>query len=245
MLGLENFINDFKTMEKYSKLWFIFATLSTFLITFYVEYTNVGTLTTHSIIGLISALANIMCVILVAQGKISNYFFGLIGVVLYAYVSYTNRYYGDFMLNAFYYFPMQFIGYYIWKKSEVTYNDSTVESKYLTTVQRIKGSILCCFAIFCYGMFLTYKNGNLPFLDSTSTVLSVVAMYLMAKRYAEQWILWIIVNIVTIYMWATVFVSSGTEIATFIQWLIFLVNSIIGLVSWIKRHNNVTTVKRV
>lgn len=237
-LGFRNIISDFKGLDRNAKLWFVFASLSTLFISLYVEYMSNKNLTTYSIIGIISALSNIMCVIMVANGKISNYFYGLIGVVLYAYVAYTNRYFGDFMLNAFYYFPMQFYGYYLWKKSESVVDD-VVESKFLTPFQRIKGALYCCLAILIYGMFLAYKNGRLPFIDSTSTVLSIVAMYLMAKKYAEQWVLWIFINIVTIYMWASVFASSGTEIATFIQWIIFLLNSVYGLISWIKRHNYV------
>lgn len=237
-LGFRNIISDFIGLDRNAKVWFIFASLSTLFISLYVECMSNETLTTYSIIGIISALSNIMCVIMVANGKISNYFYGLIGVVLYAYVSYTNRYFGDFMLNAFYYFPMQFYGYYLWKKSENVVDD-VVESKFLTTFQRIKGILCCCVAIFLYGMFLSYRNGRLPFIDATSTVLSIVAMYLMAKKYAEQWVLWIFINIVTIYMWASVFASSGTEIATFIQWIIFLLNSVYGLISWIKRHNKI------
>lgn len=240
-LGFRNIISDFIGLDRNAKIWFVFASLTTLFISLYVECMSNDTLTIYSIIGIISALSNIMCVIMVANGKISNYFYGLIGVVLYAYVSYTNRYFGDFMLNAFYYFPMQFYGYYLWKKSENIVDD-VVESKFLTTFQRIKGILYCCVAIFLYGMFLSYRNGRLPFIDATSTVLSIVAMYLMAKKYAEQWVLWIFINIVTIYMWASIFASSGTEIATFIQWIIFLLNSVYGLISWIKRHNKVECV---
>ncbi|MDO4626116.1 MAG: nicotinamide riboside transporter PnuC, partial [Pasteurellaceae bacterium] len=49
----------------------------------------------------LAAIAEILCVVFVGKGKISNYFFGLISVSLYAYISYTFQLYGEMMLNLF------------------------------------------------------------------------------------------------------------------------------------------------
>lgn len=226
ILGINKIKDDFYGLDLFGKIWIGIAFFGTLFISLYMG---------DSWIGIVSALTNILCVIMVANGKISNYFWGLIGVVAYAYVAFSNKYYGDFMLNAFYYFPMQFIGWYMWKKGGNT--SETVESKFLTGKQRATVFLICFFAIYGYGLFLEGVGGSLPYIDATSTILSITAMYLMAKQYMEQWVLWVVVNIVTIYMWLQVFLSNGNEIATLIQWIIFLINSLYGLYSWIKRHN--------
>ncbi len=70
----------------------------------------------------VSSLTGILCVIFVGKGKISNYFFGLVSVSLYAYVSYTFKLYGEMMLNLLVYVPVQFIGFYMWRQHMTTKN---------------------------------------------------------------------------------------------------------------------------
>ena len=64
------------------------------------------------LIGSITSVAGVLCVVLVAKGNIWNYLFGLINVSMYAYVSFKATAFGDAALNALYYLPMQFIGYF-------------------------------------------------------------------------------------------------------------------------------------
>lgn len=227
ILGINKIKDDFLGLDLFGKLWIILASFGTLFISLYMK---------DSCIGILSAITNILCVILVANGKVSNYFWGLIGVIAYSYVAFSNKYFGDFMLNAFYYFPMQFIGWYMWNKNN---KQETVESKFLTNRQRLLLITIVYILITMYGFFLEKIGGNLPYIDATSTILSIIAMYLMAKQYMEQWILWVVVNIVTIYMWLQIFISNGNEIATLIQWIIFLINSLYGLYSWIKRHHKI------
>ena len=71
---------------------------------------------TLDVIGSLAGITGVLCVVLVAKGSIWNYLFGLVNVSLYAYISYKASLYGDAVLNAFYYVPMQFIGYWQWRK---------------------------------------------------------------------------------------------------------------------------------
>ena len=67
-------------------------------------------------VGSIAAIAGVLCVVLVAKGSIWKYLFGLVNVTMYAYISYKTSVYGDAALNALYYLPMQFIGWWQWRK---------------------------------------------------------------------------------------------------------------------------------
>ena len=67
---------------------------------------------TLDVVGSVASVAGVLCVVLVAKGSIWNYLFGIVNVSLYALISYKADLYGDAALNALYYVPMQFIGWW-------------------------------------------------------------------------------------------------------------------------------------
>lgn len=216
-------IDDFKGWSIFEYLWLAVATTIITCLSLYWGDTPLA---------ILSAISNVVCVILVTKGKISNYVWGLLGVVLYAYISYTNRLYGDTMLNALYYAPMQFIGFFMWKRNMES-NSTKVESKKLAanTFMAIILVSGCC--VYWYIIFLTKLGGQVPLLDASSTVLSIVAMMLMAGQYREQWLFWITVNIVSIMMWAN---ADTTNISALLMWIVFLMNSLLGYYNWSKNN---------
>jgi nicotinamide mononucleotide transporter len=192
-----------------------------------------------STISIISALANVVCVILVAQGKLSNYIWGTVGVITYAYLAYTWGYYGETFLNAMYYLPMQFIGFYFWYKNEGNVDNTVSNSviiSHIGTKAKMFGVALIPVLIGIASYVLFLLGGKLVVLDATTTVLSIVAMILMAMRLKEQWYLWIVVNVISIYMWFDAFMNGNSDgIATLLMWAVFLLNAIYGLYKWSKR----------
>lgn len=189
-----------------------------------------------SIIGIIAAVSGVVYVILTGKGKPSGYIFGVVNVLLYAYISLGARYYGEVMLNIIYYLPMNFVGWFVWRKNM---DDATGEVKKKRLSQRsallIFGGTLV--AIFLYGEVLKYLGGNMAYMDSMSTVISVVAQILCVKRYIEQWILWIVVDIVTVVMWIFAFFNGGESVATLIMWSLYTVNGFIIYFRWNKDLN--------
>ena len=72
-------------------------------------------------------------------------------------------------------------------------------------------------------------------IDSVAVVVSIFAQILMTLRYAEQWIMWIVVNVLTIALWViTLTYSGGGDWAIFVMWCAYLVNSTYGWVNWRK-----------
>lgn len=185
----------------------------------------------------IATISGVLCVVLVAKGHISNYLFGLIQVSLYTYLSWGVGYWGEVALNGLYYVPMQFIGFFMWRKRIREGSKTRVKAKNLTRQQRIWLFVACVILITAGGLLLKYYNDPAPFLDSTTTFLSIVAMYLMVKTYSEQWYLWITVNVATIIMWGMAFIRDGQEAGHLIiasMWCVYLLNSIHGLIGWKK-----------
>lgn len=225
--------------KRYFSDWDLYEKIWLFLFTFIIL--GLSIYWKDSFIGLVASLTGIWCVVLIAKGKIANYYFGIINVIAYAYVAFNQQYYGEVMLNMFYFFPMQFAGIYLWKKKQVSKNNKDIKVVYMTNKQRLLWSFVIITATILYGFILKKLGGNLPFIDSSSTVMSVIAMILMVFVFVEQWILWILVDIVSIIMWFIAMINGGKEVAVLVMWIAFLVNAIYGLYNWIQLEKKLKT----
>ncbi len=200
-------------------------------------------LTGHlDLIGSIAGIAGVLCVVLVAKGSIWNYLFGIINVSMYAYISYKAALYGDAALNALYYVPMQFIGFWQWRKRGAAVSEAEagggsvqVKARRFTWTQRAVLAVSCAAAVVAGGFILKHLGDPQPFKDSTTTVLSIVAQALMALAFMEQWALWIITNVVSVAMWCICVVRGEAHAGVMvIMWVFYLMNSINGLRVWLK-----------
>ena len=194
------------------------------------------------IVGSVASVAGVLCVVLVAKGSIWNYLFGIVNVSLYAYISYKAALYGDAALNAFYYVPMQFIGWWQWRRRGAAVSEAEaagrgvqVRARRFSWRQRAVLAAGCMAAVVAGGFLLRYFGDPQPFKDSTTTVLSIVAQALMALAFMEQWVLWIITNVVSVVMW-TICVTRGEAHAAVmvIMWSFYLLNSINGFRVWLR-----------
>lgn len=230
----KNTIMNNKVLSLYD--WFLIAGV---IVSNVVYSVLTGTM---DVLGSLAAITGVLCVVLVAKGSIWNYLFGLVNVSLYAYISYKASLYGDAALNALYYLPMQFVGWWQWRRrgaamssAEAGDGNVQVKARRFTWIQRSVLFLGCTVAVIAVGYLLEYFNDPQPFKDSTTTVLSIVAQALMALAFMEQWILWIITNIVSVVMWC-VCVSRGEAHAgvMVIMWAFYLLNSINGLRVWMR-----------
>lgn len=186
-----------------------------------------------TIIGIISATTGVACVVCTGKGKLSAYVFGIVNTLLYAIIAYQARYYGEVMLNVIYYFPLQFYGIYVWSK-HMNADTHEVNKRQMKYRGKILLLLLVAFATMLYGYVLQGMGGKMPYVDALSTVVSVVAMMVSIKMYAEQWLLWIVVDVVTVIMWTIAFLQGNDSISTLIMWIIYLGNAIIMYFKWVK-----------
>ena len=194
------------------------------------------------IVGSIAGIAGVLCVVLVAKGNIWNYLFGIVNVSMYAYISFKASLYGDAALNALYYVPMQFIGWCQWRKRGAAMTEAKsggrgvqVKARCFTDHQRILLALGSATAVVVCGYVLKYFGDPQPFKDSATTVLSVIAQALMALAFMEQWVLWIITNIISVAMWSICVARGEAHAAVMvIMWVFYLLNSLNGFRVWLK-----------
>ncbi|MBU5471146.1 nicotinamide riboside transporter PnuC [Falcatimonas sp. MSJ-15] len=210
--------------KKWEVIWLIFANLIILGVSAYLG---------DNALGIITSMTGVTCVILVGKGKMSNYIFGTVNVLLYALTAWKARYYGDVMLNLLYYFPTNIIGWFVWMR-HVDKESNEVYKERMTVKQDIIVTLISIIGIFAYSYILKLLGGNLPLVDSMSTVLSIVAQILMIKRYTEQWIVWIVVDVVSVIMWIAALFGEGQSIAVLMMWAVYLANAIIMFVKWYK-----------
>ena len=222
---------EFSGWKKWQIIWLIFANAIIIGVSKYLGDTAIG---------ILASMTGVTCVILCGMGKVSNYFFGTINVLLYAFVAWNAKYYGDVMLNLLYYFPTNIIGWVAWTK-HIDKEKNEVYKKRMTWKQDFVLAVISVFGVLAYSYILKLLGGNLPIVDSMSTVFSVIAQILMIKRFMEQWVIWIIVDVVSVIMWIAAFFNGGESVAVLIMWSVFLVNAVIMFVKWRKESKSDVT----
>ncbi|HCT94951.1 MAG: hypothetical protein A2X19_10280 [Bacteroidetes bacterium GWE2_39_28] len=191
------------------------------------------------VVGSLAGVTGVICVVLVARGNILNYIFGVVNVSLYAFISYKAGLYGDAALNALYYFPMQFIGWYSWIKRREEAESVTVVARRMVTRERVYLALTSILLTALVAWILYLFNDPQPVKDSATSVLSVIAMFLMVRRFMEQWTLWVAVNIISIVMWSIALIKGESHSALMvIMWVFYLANSINGWVTWVRLSKN-------
>lgn len=222
-MKIKEFIkNELSGWNKFELLWLFVACAIITGLSIYWKDTAMG---------IISATTGVACVVLTGKGKLSAYVFGLVNCLLYAIIAYKAKLYGETMLNALYYIPMQFVGFYIWNK-HMNKENHEVKKIHMKNKNRILWALAMILGTVIYGFILKALGDAMPFVDSFTTVSSVIAMIVSVKMYAEQWWIWILVDVFSVYMWWCNFVAGSDNLATLLMWVVYLVNAIIMCVKW-------------
>lgn len=226
---MKNFIkNELSGWKKWEVSWLVIACAIITGLSIYWQDT---------LMGIISSTTGVACVVCTGKGKLSAYLFGLVNSVLYAIISFNAHLYGETMLNAIYYVPMQFVGFYVWNK-HMNSETKEVEKRHMDMKGRLLLLIVMIAATYVYGLFLRSIGDAMPFVDSFTTVSSVIAMIISVKMFAEQWWIWVAVDVFSVYMWWCNFKTGGDNMATLLMWTVYLGNAIIMLVKWEKESHS-------
>lgn len=190
-----------------------------------------------SIAAVISAIFGILYTTLAGKGKISCYFFGLIGTSFYSYLSLKNALYGNLLLYSGYYLPMQVFGIFTWKKHLKSSTKEIVKTS-LGIKHALRLLVLTCIVCVVFILVLVYFKDSSPIFDGITTVLSIVGMYLTVRRCIEQWIVWMIVNGLSSLMWLNLIIHGAKAYSTLVMWLVYLVLAVYFFYVWKKEMYN-------
>lgn len=190
-----------------------------------------------SIPALISAICGITYTFLAGKGLPTCYLFGVCGSSFYSLISFQNALWGNLILYACYYIPMQIIGYFRWnknlKENKKEIIKITLPKKEMTILILIL--MIISSAVYC---LLVIHNDKNPLLDSITTVFSIGGMYLTVRRAIEQWIFWMGVNLLSLIMWINIASTSEIKVySTIVMWTVYLFLAIYFYIEWRKELN--------
>ena len=166
------------------------------------------------------------------QNKVLVFPTGMISTVIFVYLLLKWELLGDMMINA-YYFIMSVYGWYIWTR-KVDDSHVTPISIMSFNEKKISTAIFLATLLFVYLVYQTFDKWTswVAYVDTITTAIFFVGMWLMARRKLENWIFWIIGDIISVPLY---FYKGFTF--TSIQYLGFTFIAIFGYIAWKKSLN--------
>jgi nicotinamide mononucleotide transporter len=183
------------------------------------------------LVELFGTIFSAICVYLAIKHNIWTWFWGALGVIMFGYLFFQFGLYSDAGLQILFYLPLQFVGFYMWRKAAKDMNnDKAVRSLTITMFILIIVGIFGASGINGY-LMATYTAASFPYIDALTTWMSVAAQLLMIAKFRESWVLWVSMDIIAIgvYFAKGLVVTSGL-------YVLFLVLATMGGIAWYRDY---------
>ncbi len=222
----------FKGWTIFEKIFLLLGTISSFVLTFLFKGTWID---------LGYTLLYFWTALLLAKGKYSCYIIGIISTFFYAYVSYSNSYYGEVIIAMCCTLPLMIVGLINWLKHQD--NTNTVVIKEISKKELILVLLSQVIMFFGYYFLLkTFNTSNL-LVSTFSIVASIIATYLTARRSEYGFVGFIVNDIILITLWSIPVISGNLNIIPVLLCpVLLLINDIYGVYNW-KRIKNIQHLK--
>lgn len=199
-----------------------------FLFSQYTDYATIDI-----VLEIIAVVFGFLSVWYSKQNNILVFPTGMISTIIFVYLLLKWELLGDMMINA-YYFAMSVYGWFIWTR-KVDETHVTPISKTTSKEKNLSLGIFLATLVFVLVVYKTFDkwNGWVAYVDTMTTAIFFVGMWLMARRKIENWIFWIIGDIISVPL----YFYKGFTFTSF-QYLGFTIIAIFGYLAWKKHLNN-------
>ncbi len=182
----------------------------------------------------IAVIFGLLSVWYARQENILVYPTGIVNVLIYVFICFNVKLYADAGINIFY-FIMSVYGWFKWtrrwdqKPIKITAND---RKDWIVSLGMFVLSALVILVLLKYFKRddLDYWSTFVPYIDTFTTAIFIVAMWLMAFKKVENWIFWIIGDIISVPLYT----YKGLAFTSF-QFFVFLIIAVMGYISWRKK----------
>lgn len=148
---------------------------------------------------LLGFATGVACVFLIARGRTIGWPIGIVNAIVYTWLFWRYGLYSDSLLYL-YFLAMQVYGWWAWTRPAAK-SDAVVEVRVRrmrdSTMMGLLAGLAAASVAWGYGMRALFDTVALPFHDAATTVFSVAAQFLMARRHIECWVLWMGVNVLS------------------------------------------------
>lgn len=189
-----------------------------------------------TILEVVAVLFTMLSVVLTIYKDIWLWPTGIVGILAFLVVFGQAHLYSDATLQVIF-LGQSLYGWYYWKHPKKYATDVPVT--FLDDAQKAVIGAACLGAILGVGFVLKrFTDDPMPFLDASVGVLSVAAQWLLMRKVFENWHVWIMVNVISVY----VYFSKGLNL-TAIEYVIFFALAIVGYGQW--KHDRDYNVRKV
>lgn len=182
-----------------------------------------------TVINFISAVCGVICIFFTAKANISNFVFASVNTIVYAIYLVYWHIWGTALLEIVFYIPMNFVSWYFWAKHRDQEMTQKTKSKRLTLLQNGACAAVVVASALIYHGILVKVGGEVAWFDAFTLSIGILATILELLRYREQYIWWIVTDIVSIGMYIAHF-----DAVYLTKRSIYLIMAIIGLMNWAK-----------
>ena len=194
------------------------------------QYADYNTL--DIVLEIVAVIFGFLSVWFSKENKIWVFPTGMISTLIFVYLLLKWELLGDMMINA-YYFIMSVYGWYIWTRKV----DATHVTPISVMTSKEKKTSIAIFITTLIFVFVVYKSFDkwtswVAYVDTLTTAIFFVGMWLMARRKIENWIFWIIGDVISVPLY---FYKGFTF--TSLQYLGFTIIAIFGYLAWRKSIN--------
>ena len=170
-------------------------------------------------------LTGAICVYLNTKQNVLGWFFGIINAVLYAAVFWQVRLYADMGLQGYYFFTSIY-GWWMWMYGGKSHDGVRVSNTPVKLYAVF--AIIFVFVTLSWGFLLgRFTDASLTYADSALTIASLIAQWMMARKYLENWIIWIVADA----CYTAMYFYKGLHL-TAILYFVFLILAVMGYVQW-------------
>ncbi|MCW3785536.1 nicotinamide riboside transporter PnuC [Plebeiibacterium sediminum] len=153
---------------------------------------------------------------------------GLITSLMYIYVFFAAKLYADMSLQV-YYVVISIYGWLLWSQGKSNHKEelpvvSLGRKLYITLFL----ASVAIYALISY-VLVNFTDGAIPYWDAFTTALSIVATWMLAKKILEQWLVWVIVNAVSLGL----YIYKGLY-PTSVLYFFYMSLSLVGYLQWKK-----------
>lgn len=213
-----------KSWTKFEKIFLLLGTIAALVLTLLFNGT---------IIDLGYTLLYFWTALLLAKGKYACYIIGIISTFFYAYVSYSNSYYGEVIISMCCTLPLMIFGLINWLKHQD--NTKTVVIKDMTIKEFVIVLLSQVILFMGYYYILKLFNTNNILVSTFSIVASLIATYLTARRSEYGFVGFIINDLILIALWGIpIFTGNLSIIPVVLCPILLLINDIYGAYNWKK-----------
>ena len=182
--------------------------------------------------GVAAGIAGCISVVLTAKGRWMMYPIGFIQNFTYTVLAFQNMFYGEVIEQVFYVVTMIW-GMVAWAKNMNTNEDGTqdVKTRKFGLIEWVVSIVGTAIGTYLFGRVLVAMGAAQPYTDAATNVMALFAQIMMVKRYREQWVWWILIDLFCIKMW---FVAGNwSMVAMYVAWT---ANCVYGWYNWTKLH---------